>query len=69
MKNISKLSKSLLKTYSKSKFSLVQHSTSKMFSEKLKFDYEDPLNLNSLLTEEETMVILNLHKTTTYLLT
>jgi hypothetical protein len=26
------------------------------FTEKLKFDYEDPLNLNSLLTEEETMV-------------
>ena len=56
MKNISQFSKNILKTNTKSKFSLIYNSKSKMFSEKIKFDYEDPLNLNSLLTEEETMV-------------
>ena len=67
MKNISQISKNILKTNTKSKFSFIHNSTSRMFSEKIKFDYEDPLNLYSLLTEEETMVNFNLHKTTTLL--
>ena len=63
MKNISKLSKSLFKAFPKNNNLLVNSSTiKKTFSQKIKFDYEDPLNLNSLLTEEETMVNINLNK-------
>lgn len=31
----------------------------KNFSQKVKFNYEDALNLNSLLKEEESMVLIN----------
>lgn len=56
MKNITKrLSKSIFSTIS-SKPPLNSTYTKKTFSDKVKFNYEDPLNLNSLLTEEEQMV-------------
>jgi hypothetical protein len=57
MKNISKLSKYIGHTFSKTNpFFYKAMITNKTFSEKVKFNFEDPLNLTSLLTEEEQMV-------------
>jgi glutaryl-CoA dehydrogenase len=36
---------------------LFSNNLTKMFSAKVKFNYEDPLNLNSLLTEEEGLIM------------
>jgi len=57
MKLISSLSKNLSHGFSKNKQAFIQTRYGvRDFSEKIKFNFEDPLNLTSLLTEEEQMV-------------
>jgi hypothetical protein len=57
MKIISSFSKNLAFGFSKSNQPFFQaRYCLKDFSEKIKFNFEDPLNFTSLLTEEEQMV-------------
>lgn len=51
-----KISSMLRNVYKSNKVLNINNSYSKSFCDKLKFNYEDPLNFNSLLSEEEQMV-------------